>query len=66
MIVGVGVIGDSKIVGIDVYIKCYDDCHNVVIVKIIWIVDLTIIDYMLIWHTIVWWWDSIDNVAIPL
>ena len=32
IVVGVGVIGDSKIVVVYVYIKCYHVCHNVVII----------------------------------
>ena len=64
IVVGIGVIGDSKLIVAYVDFKFYHDCDNIVIG--IWIVDVTIIYYILICHTIVWWWYSIDNVPIPL
>ena len=43
IVVGVDVIGDSKIGVAYVDFKSYHDCDNVVIVRIIWIIDNTII-----------------------
>ena len=64
IVVGVGVIGDSKFIIVYVDFKSYHECDNVVIGKIIWIVDRTIIYYILTCHTNVWLWYSIDNVPV--